>query len=622
MDKVQRRVFPQGQENSTTTSQRHEELGDFSTTLRVLPISALAIVIGVICAFVALALLRLIGLFTNIFYYGHWGTALVSPAGNHLGWYSVLIPVGGAFIIGIMARYGSERIRGHGIPEAIEAILINGSRVEPKVALLKPLSSAISIGSGGPFGAEGPIIMTGGAFGSMIAQLFHLTSAERKTLLVAGAAGGMSATFASPVAAVLLAVELLLFEWKPRSLIPVALASTVAVVVRRYILGFGPLFPVPEHPLHIGPAALLGCALVGLLAGGLSALLTVSVYAAEDAFQKLPIHWMWWPMIGGLAIGLGGLVFPQALGVGYDTIGALLQGGVTTKVILGVLLVKWFIWAVSLGSGTSGGVLAPLLMMGGALGGIEAMFLPNEGAGFWPLVSMGAILGGTMRSPFTSIVFAFELTHDTNVFLPLLVGSVIAHAFTVLTLKRSILTEKVARRGYHLSREYAVDPLEILFAREVMRTKVAVLPAASSLREFQKALTDHRQSQRLLPVVDASGVLVGVLTRGDLHKRVEQEGYAALRRQLCELVRRETVEAFPDEPLRSVVHRMAEKQITRMPVVERDTRKFLGLVSLDDLLKARVRHLEEERRREQVLNLRFFEPKREAREQTETPAAP
>ncbi len=622
MDKVQHRVFPQGQENNTTTSQQHEELGDFSTTLRVLPISALAIVIGVICAFVALALLRLIGLFTNLFYYGHWGTALVSPAGNHLGWYSVLIPVGGAFIIGIMARYGSERIRGHGIPEAIEAILINGSRVEPKVALLKPLSSAISIGSGGPFGAEGPIIMTGGAFGSMIAQLFHLTSAERKTLLVAGAAGGMSATFASPVAAVLLAVELLLFEWKPRSLIPVALASTVAAVVRRYILGFGPLFPVPEHPLHIGPAALLGCALVGLLAGGLSALLTVSVYAAEDAFQKLPIHWMWWPMIGGLAIGLGGLVFPQALGVGYDTIGALLQGSVTTKVILGVLLVKWFIWAVSLGSGTSGGVLAPLLMMGGALGGIEAMFLPNESAGFWPLVSMGAILGGTMRSPFTSIVFAFELTHDTNVFLPLLVGSVIAHAFTVLTLKRSILTEKVARRGYHLSREYAVDPLEILFAREVMRTKVAVLPAASSLREFQKALTDHRQSQRLLPVVDASGVLVGVLTRGDLHKRVEQEGYAALRRQLCELVRRETVEAFPDEPLRSVVHRMAEKQITRMPVVERDTRKFLGLVSLDDLLKARVRHLEEERRREQVLNLRFFQPKREAREQTETPAAP
>ncbi len=359
----------------------NERLGDFTTTLRVVPISCLAMLIGVLCAFVALVLLRLIGLFTNLFYFGRWSTAMVSPAGNHLGFYSVLVPIGGALIIGVMARYGSERIRGHGIPEAIEAILINGSRVEPKVAFLKPISSAISIGSGGPFGAEGPIIMTGGAFGSMIAQLFHLTSAERKTLLVAGAAGGMSATFASPVAAVLLAVELLLFEWKPRSLIPVALASAVAAVARRYLLGFGPLFPVPEHPLFIGPKALLGCALVGLLAGILSALLTVSVYAAEDAFQHLKIHWMWWPAIGGLAIGLGGLIFPQALGVGYDTIGALLQGSVTTKVILGVLLVKWFIWAVSLGSGTSGGVLAPLLMMGGALGGLEAMFLPNEGRG-------------------------------------------------------------------------------------------------------------------------------------------------------------------------------------------------------------------------------------------------
>ena len=617
MDKAHK-VSWRDPENREIEGRHQQELGDFTTTLRVLPISALAIVIGVLCAYVALALLRLIGLFTNVFYYGQWSTKLISPAGNHLGWYSVLVPVGGAFIIGIMARYGSERIRGHGIPEAIEAILINGSRVEPKVAFLKPLSSAISIGSGGPFGAEGPIIMTGGAFGSMIAQLFHLTSAERKTLLVAGAAGGMSATFASPVAAVLLAVELLLFEWKPRSLIPVALASVVAGVVRRYLLGFGPLFPVPEHPLHIGPVSLLGCALVGLLAGILSALLTVSVYAAEDAFLKLPIHWMWWPMIGGLAIGLGGMIFPQALGVGYDTIGALLQGAVTTKVILGVLLVKWFIWAVSLGSGTSGGVLAPLLMMGGALGGLEAMFLPHEGAGFWPLVSMGAILGGTMRSPFTSIVFAFELTHDANVFLPLLVASVIAHAFTVLTLKRSILTEKVARRGYHLSREYAVDPLEILFARDVMRTKVAVLPALSSVPEFQKALTDHRQSQRLLPVVDGDGVFVGVVTRGDIYRLLHQGDESVLRRPLCDLVRRETLEAFPDEPLRSVVYRMAEKRITRMPVVDAQTRKFVGLIALDDLLKARARHLEEEKRREQVLSLRFFLPGGGGQEENET----
>jgi chloride channel protein, CIC family len=588
---------------------RNETLGDFTTTSRVIPISALAMVIGLLCAFVALALLRLIGLFTNLFYFGRWNTSLVSPAGNHLGVFSVLVPVAGALIIGAMARYGSERIRGHGIPEAIESILLNGSRIEPKIALLKPISSAISIGSGGPFGAEGPIIMTGGAVGSMVAQLFHLTSAERKTLLVAGAAGGMSATFAAPVAAVLLAVELLLFEWKPRSLIPVALASAVAAVARRYLLGFGPLFPVPTHPLFIGPIGLLGCALVGILAGGLSALLTVSVYAAEDAFQRLPIHWMWWPALGGVAIGVGGLIFPQALGVGYDTIAELLQGSVTTHVILGVLIVKWFIWAVSLGSGTSGGVLAPLLMMGGALGGLEAMFLPNEGAGFWPLISMGAILGGTMRSPFTSIVFAFELTHDANVFLPLLVGSVIAHAFTVLTLKRSILTEKVARRGYHLSREYAVDPLEILFAREVMRTAIAVLPAASTIAQIQASLNSHhRQKQRLLPVVNADGSLAGVLTRKDIRDRIDQEGHAALRRTLSEVVRTNTSDVYSDEPLRVVVYRMAETGFTRMPVVDRASGKFLGLISLHDLLKARTRHLEEERRRERTLKLRFFLP--------------
>jgi chloride channel protein, CIC family len=610
------------QEANIGSHNPREKLGDFTTTLRVIPISCLAMLIGVLCAFVALVLLRLIGLFTNLFYFGRWNTAMVSPAGNHLGYYSVLVPIGGALIIGVMARYGSERIRGHGIPEAIEAILINGSRVEPKVAFLKPLSSAISIGSGGPFGAEGPIIMTGGAFGSMIAQLFHLTSAERKTLLVAGAAGGMSATFASPVAAVLLAVELLLFEWKPRSLIPVALASAVAAVARRYILGFGPLFPVPEHPLFIGPKALLGCALVGLLAGVLSALLTVSVYAAEDAFQHLKIHWMWWPAIGGLAIGLGGLIFPQALGVGYDTIGALLQGTVTSKVILGVLLVKWFIWAFSLGSGTSGGVLAPLLMMGGALGGLEAMFLPNEGAGFWPLISMGAILGGTMRSPFTSIVFAFELTHDANVFLPLLVGSVIAHAFTVLTLKRSILTEKVARRGFHLSREYAVDPLEILFVREVMRSNVVVLPADEKVGEILKSIhADHRQKQRLLPVVDIDGKLVGVLTRGDIRDRLASEGDSVLLRPLRELVRTNSVETNPNEILRVVVYRMAEKAVTRLPVVERPTGKFLGLVSLDDLLKARTRHLEEERRREQPLKLKLLFPGRRAGTETKPPAA-
>ncbi len=315
-----------------------ESLGDFTATPRLLLISLFATCIGVVSAFVAFGLLKLIGLFTNLFFFQRFSTALVTPEAHTLGPFVIVVPVVGALIIGFMARYGSERIRGHGIPEAIEAILINGSRVEPKVALLKPLSSAISIGSGGPFGAEGPIIMTGGAFGSLIAQFFHLTSAERKTLLVAGAAAGMSATFAAPLAAVLLAVELLLFEWKPRSLIPVALASASGG-------GHAPLHhrPGPAVPgsaasrLHRPAGTCSAACVAGLLAGALSALLTQAVYAAEDAFQHLPIHWMWWPAIGGLVIGIGGWIFPQALGVGYDAIGELLQGDVASRVIVGIL---------------------------------------------------------------------------------------------------------------------------------------------------------------------------------------------------------------------------------------------------------------------------------------------
>jgi chloride channel protein, CIC family len=584
---------------------RPQELGDFTTDWRVIPISGLAIVIGLISSVVAWALLRLIGLFTNLFYYHRWNTALISPAGNPLGVWAVLVPIGGSLVIGLMARYGSERIRGHGIPEALESILINGSRVEPRLAILKPISSAISIGSGGPFGAEGPIIMTGGAFGSLIAQFFRLTSVERKTLLVAGAAAGMSATFASPIAAVLLAVELMLFEWKPRSLVPVALASAAAGAARRYILGVGPLFPVPAHPVFIGPMGLLGCVVCGLLAGALSALLTGAVYAAEDSFLKLPIHWMWWPAIGGLVVGVGGLIFPQALGVGYDTIGALLKGDVARNVILGVLLVKSIIWAVSLGSGTSGGVLAPLLMMGGALGGIEAIFLPHEGAGFWPLVGMGAILGGTMRSPLTGVIFALELTHDINVLLPLLVASVIAHLFTVLVLKRSILTEKVARRGYHLSREYAVDPLEILFARDAMRTNLVAFPAESTLEHVRLIMnTNHvPRGQHLYPVVDEHGRLKGVITRNDLRKWLEDPHPA--NETLSEVVT-EPVIAYPDEPLRVVVYRMAETGFTRFPVVDRgEERTLAGMIGLQDLLSARTRNLSEERDRERVLHVRL-----------------
>ncbi|TAK72033.1 MAG: chloride channel protein [Dehalococcoidia bacterium] len=579
-----------------------EELADFVVAPRVIFIAALAAGVGVMSAFVAWGLLRLIGLFTNLFFFQRFGTALVSPADNSLGAFEIVVPVGGALIIGLMARYGSERIRGHGIPEALEAILIGDSRMSPRVAVLKPLSSAISIGSGGPFGAEGPIIMTGGAFGSIVGQFLHLTGAERRTLLVAGAAGGMSATFATPIAAVLLAVELLLFEWRPRSLIPVAVASATAAVVRRSIIGPGPLFPAPPHPAYIGVWGIAGCALVGLFGGFVAAILTASVYAAEDAFGRLPIHWMWWPALGGLAVGLGGLVFPEALGVGYGTIGQLLQGDASLRLIAGILIVKSLIWAVSLGSGTSGGVLAPLLMVGSAMGALAATFLPGEGAGFWPLIGMAAVLGGTMRSPFTAIVFALELTRDVNVLTPLLVAVVIAYGFTTIVMRRSILTEKVSRRGYHLSREYAIDPLETVLVSQVMRTNVVALDAMTAVATLRGSIDGLPRRVRLYPVSDDRGSLLGVVTRRELDELAADGSVDG--QKLADVRLRTPVIAHPDEPLRAVAHRMAETGLTTLPVVERgETRKLAGMIALPDLLRARTLQFGHEHRREQVFRI-------------------
>jgi H+/Cl- antiporter ClcA len=579
-------------------------LGDFTASIRILPISLLAFAIGAMASVVAAALLKLIALFTNIFFYQRFDMSNVSPAGHHLGLFVIIVPIIGALIVGVMARYGSEKIRGHGIPEAIEAILMNGSRVEPKVALLKPLSAAISIGSGGPFGAEGPIIVTGGALGSLLAQFFHLTSAERKTLLVAGGAAGMSATFATPVAAVLLAVELLLFEWKPRSVIPVAVASVVAAAGRPFLIGPGPVFPVPPH----APAtvhSLLWCVVVGLLAGVLAMAVTNAVYTCENFFERLPIHWMWWPALGGLTIGVGGYLFPQALGVGYDIIGNFLQGVEPLYIVAGVLIVKSMIWAVSLGSGTSGGVLAPLLMMGAALGGLEAHWLPDQGAGFWPLISMGAMLGGTMRVPLTAVLFAIELTHDMSVLLPLLVAVMVAYTVTVLLMRRSILTEKISRRGYHLTSEYSIDPLEIVFAREVMRSAIVALPVDAPFTDAEAALAKvgGRNQQRLFPIVDAERRLVGAVTRSELQTWLRER--QSPDEDVTKALKRPPVVAYEDEPLSSVVYRMAETSLTRLPVVRREDRRLVGMVALTDMLTARAHTLESERRRERVLGTRL-----------------
>ncbi|HVW27479.1 MAG TPA: chloride channel protein [Polyangiaceae bacterium] len=585
-----------------------ENYGDFTATWRVVPMTAAGAVIGALAAVIAYLLLRLIGFCTNLFYFQRFSTDFVSPAKSPMGLAMVIVPVIGALIIGFMARYGSERIRGHGIPEALEAILTRGSRVEPRVAFLKPLSAAISIGSGGPFGAEGPIIMTGGAFGSMLAQLFRLTAAERKTLLVAGAAAGMSATFSAPIASVLLAVELLLFEFKPRSFVPVSIASATAMLVRTFLLGHGPLFSLPEHAVvMLGPKGLAACVVLGVCIGFLAWITTLAVYASEDLFMRLPVHWMWWPAIGGLFVGIGGLIEPRALGVGYEYIEQLLRGSMTQDMVLRLALVKAAIWAGYLGSGTSGGVLAPLLMIGSALGGLLGPHLPAEGAGMWPLLAMGAMLSATMGSPLTGIVFAVELTGESKALLPLLVTSTVAYTFTVLVMKRSILTEKVARRGFHITREYEIDPLDVLFARDVMQTKVVGLPVRATPAQIAELLqTKLGEKSRLYAVVDGER-MVGVVTRRMLSEftaRSEKDGGT-----IADIATRKPVTAFADETMRDVVQRMADSGKTRLPVVDRnDPTLLLGMVTLAHTLKAKQRHIEEEQRRERLLTVRSLLP--------------
>jgi H+/Cl- antiporter ClcA len=524
-------------------------LRDFTVDRRVWLLSSVALVIGVGATFLAVILLRMIAISTSLFYYHRFSSVSVSPAGSSLGYWMILVPVLGGLLVGVMARFGSDKIRGHGIPEAIEAILLNRARVDPKIAILKPISAAIAIGSGGPFGAEGPIIMTGGALGSLVAQWIHLTDAERTTLLVAGAAAGMSATFATPVAAILLAVELLLFEWRPRSLVPVAIASATAGILRVYLLGAGPLFPMPVisnvHRVQFSVGALFLGAIVGLIAAGMSRMM----YAFEDLFEHLHVHWMWWPAIGGLGIGVGGLFFPRGLGVGYDNIAELLHGNASMALIVGILIAKSLMWAFSLGSGTSGGVLAPLLMIGGAVGALggQLAHAPVEAQAFWALIGMGSMLAGSLGVPLTAILFSLEVTHCLPALLPLTMGCISAYLVTALLMPRSILTEKLSRRGYHLTREYGVDPLELVIVSELMS-----------------------------PVADVETI----------------PGSAALPELFT----------YADGTCRGAAELMATEGIASIPVVDRATHRVSGTLTLQDLLRGRSKAVVRERERLRVFN--------------------
>jgi CIC family chloride channel protein len=588
-------------------------LGDFTTTPSILPLVPLAVAIGILGAGISLALLDMIGFFTNLLYFQRLSVHLVSPYGNTLGVIAVVIPIGGGLIVGLMARFGSEQIRGHGIPEAMERILINGSKVQPRLAILKPISSAISIGTGGPFGAEGPIILTGGAVGSIVGQLFHLTAAQRKSLLVAGAAAGMSAVFGTPVAATLFGVELLAFEFKPRSMVLIGIAAATADALRMVMASAGlvgpqPLFPIPTHAA-LGGVVLLGAVAVGIACGFAAWLMTQAVYRFEDLFKRLTGHlnWMWWPMIGGLIIGLGGLVDPRALGVGYDTIHAELLGQLGVSALALLFVVKLVIWSGGLGSGTSGGILAPILIMGVSLGGVLGHVLPGASPGVWALIGMAGALAGVTRSPFTAIIFAFELTHDQNSLLTLLVVATVSHLVSVLVLKRSILTEKVTRRGFHVMREYSVDPLEATFVREVMDTDVFTVEPTRQVSDLYRALGEGspERRQRLYPVLDAKGDFVGVVPWSAV---LASRGNG---RQVRETMIAPTAVAYPDEILRSVADRMAGLGVGVIPVVDRaDTKHIHGLITQFDLLAARQKLLEEERHAERVLTLRRVAPRR------------
>jgi H+/Cl- antiporter ClcA/predicted transcriptional regulator len=588
--------------SSVSGIRRKDTLRDFTADNRVLLLAAMAIVVGAAGAGAAWVLLRLITLFTNLAYFQQLSTDSVDFAGLTLPLWTIAVPVAGSLLVGLIARFGSEKIRGHGIPEAIEAILIGQSRIEPKVAILKPLSSAIAIGTGGPFGAEGPIIMTGGALGSLFAQMFHLSSAERKTLLVAGAAAGMTAVFGTPLAAVLLAVELLLFEWKPRSFIPVVVAVVIAAVLRPWLVGSGALFPYDGVPV-LPWWGLALCAGVGIVAGFQSALMTLCLYGVEDLFRKLPIHWMWWPAVGGIFVGIGGYIDPAALGVGYDNIRALLHGGLSPHAVVILLLDKAFIWIVALSSGTSGGVLAPLLIMGAALGSLEAHYLPFADSGFWALLGMAAILGGTMRAPLTATLFAIELTGNSHVLLPLLVASVAAFAVTVLVMRRSVLTERIARRGHHISREYTIDPflqtrIEQIMARPV-DTLASSMAANDAVTFFMSA---ERPRHKSYPILDAQDHLVGMVSRSDILRWMRDglEENATLGDVASD---GDLLTAYADDLVGDLADRMAAADVGRVPILERGGRKVVGLVARRDLLRVRANVNREEQERSRILGI-------------------
>lgn len=573
---------------------------------RLVLISFLAGGVGLAAGFIAYLLYKLIGFFTNLAFYGHIGASFISARHNHLGLWVIPIPVIGGLIVGVMAKYGSSKIKGHGIPEAMEAVLVNRSRIQPRVAILKPISAAIAIGTGGPFGAEGPIIQTGGAFGSLVGQLLHTTATERKVLLACGAAAGMSATFNTPIAGVIIAIELLLFEFKARSFIPLVIASTLAAAVHMQMLGAGAMFRVAAMDFGV-PRALPFYLLLGGICGLAAVGFTRLLYFTEDLFEKLPIDELWWPAIGALGLGIIAYFVPRVLGVGYDTIGDILNGSLALKLLIIVMLAKSVALVISLGSGTSGGLLAPMFMSGAAMGGAFAMVLnwifpsAHLSAGAFALVAMGAVFGAASRATFSFIIFAFEITRDYNSVLPLMLVSVIADGIAMLLMpEASIMTEKLARRGLRIQQDYEADVLHSTNVAETMDQEIPSIAAETKLRDLADRIArgepEVSRHQALL-VMDSQGMLAGIITRGDVMRALSKDSAGTM--SVLEAGTQNLVVTYPDETLHEASEKMLRYNVGRLPVVERgNPRHVVGYIGRAGLMAGRLRKFQDEYVRE------------------------
>ena len=587
-------------------------------SLRTIYISALSILIACAAGLVARVLTALIGLITHLSFYGRFSFAFNSPAGNHLGAYVILIPVIGGLIVGLMARFGSEAIRGHGIPEAMEQVLFGSSRIPPRITFLKPLSAAIAIGTGGPFGAEGPIIATGAALGSLVGQLLKITADERKTLLAAGAAAGMAATFGSPVSAVLLAIELLLFEYRPRSIIPVALACVTAQAVRIAFVGTAPIFAMPDVIQPHG-YALAVYVLVGAVVGIAAVLATRAVYGVEDLFDRLPIHWMWWPAIGAVAVGVVGYFSPHTMGVGYDNIENIVSGNILGRALIFLFVLKFISWAISLGSGTSGGTLAPLFTIGGGLGSvlgaIAAAMFPGLGIDIRiaALVGMAAMFAGASRALLASVVFAFETTRQPLSLLPLLGGCTAAFLISSLLMRHTIMTEKIARRGARVLTEYSIDYLDQVLVKTSAAREVVALPAEDTLAAVRAWHESHAvgTGHQGFPVLDRDQNLIGVITRRDIFNTTDSETFP-----LRQIIKRPPAIVFEDNSLREAADHMVRENVGRLAVVTRDNpRKVTGWLTRSDLLTAHRQRINDASLSKREINIRAIPLNRAAESQ-------